>query len=75
MSRGRPKRFPNGQKTVMLRLPPEVIEAFEAKGGREWLFAELGFDYGPKGNSNTASAKQATENSRKGWSILQSAFR
>ena len=74
MSRGRPRRFPNGTKTVMLCLPPEVIEAFEAKGGREWLFTELGFDFGPKPNTNTAKAKQTKESTGRGWSILQSSM-
>lgn len=74
MSRGRPQRFPNGQKTVMLRLPPEVIEAFEAKGGREWLFTALGFDFGPKPNTNTSAAKKAKDASRQGWSVLQAAI-
>ena len=66
----RPRRFPNGQKTVMLRLPPEVIEAFEAKGGREWLMQELGFDFGPPSKTYTSAAKKAKNSSQQGWSVL-----
>lgn len=75
MSRGRPKRFPNGQKTVMLRLPPEVIEAFEANGGREWLFTALGFDFGAPCKTYTHATKKAKDSRQQGWSVLQSAFR
>jgi len=71
----RPKRFPNGVKWVRYSLPPEVIEELEARGGREWLFTALGFDYGPKPKTNTAKAKQARDSSRDGWAALQRAFR
>lgn len=74
MSRGRPQRFPNGQKTVMLRLPPEVIEAFEAKGGREWLFTALGFDFGAPCKTYTHATKKAKDSRQQGWSVLQAAM-
>lgn len=67
----RPRRFPSGTKTIMLRLPPEVIEAFDAKGGREWLMQELGFDFGPKGRSNTRKAKDASQGLKSAWTELQ----
>lgn len=71
---GRPRRFPNGLKTLMIQLPPEVIEAFQAKGGREWLFTELGFDFGPPAKTYTAEAKRAKDRSRSTWAILQRAM-
>lgn len=72
--RGRPKRFPNGLKAMSIQLPPEVIEAFQERGGREWLMKELGFDYGPKPKTYTAKAKQDKDTSRKGWAALKSVF-
>jgi len=71
---GRPKRFPNGVKWVRYALPPEVIEEFEARGGREWLFTALGFDFGPPAKTNTSTAKKAKDASRQGWSVLQAAM-
>lgn len=47
-ARGRPRRFPNGTVMVAMNVPPEVAAEFRARGGREWLFKALGFDFGPK---------------------------
>lgn len=72
--RGRPRRFPNGVKWVRYSLPPEVIEEFEARGGREWLFTALGFDFGPPAKTNTSTAKRAKDSRQQGWSVLQGAM-
>ena len=74
MSQGRPRRFPNGAKTVRFYLPTEVIQELNARGGREWLFTALGFDFGPPAKTNTSTAKKAKDASQQGWSVLQAAM-